>query len=91
MRYYYGVIDKFIEEKGRTATAKQIASLIKRDVNVGKWNIFNGGNKNTSATCSYKKGKFTYHEHLFIQGKPKEFKELEALIQPIIKVIPRNN
>ena len=91
MRYYYGTIDKFIEEKGRTVTAKQLASIIKRDVDVGKWNIFNGGNKNTSADCSYIKGNFTHHEHLFITGKAVEFQELEQLIEPIIKVIPRQN
>lgn len=89
MRYYYGVLDKFIEEKGRTATAKQIASLIKRDVEFGKWNIFNGGKKDTSANCSYIKGNFTYHKHLFITGKAVEFQELEQLIEPIIEVIPR--
>ena len=91
MKYYYGTLDKFIEEKGRTVTAKQLASIIKRDVDVGKWNIFNGGKQNTSADCSYKKGNFTHHEHLFITGEPKEFKALEKLIQPIIKVIPRQN
>ena len=89
MKYYYGVFDNLIEEKGRTVTAKQLASIIKRDVDVGKWNIFNGRNKNTSADCSYKQGGFTHHEHLFITGKPTEFKELESLIKPIIKVIPR--
>ena len=91
MRYYYGVVEKFIDTEGRTVTAKQLASIIQRDVDVGKWNIFNGGKKDTSATCSYKRGSFTYHEHLFITGKAKEFKELEKLIKPIIEVIPRQN
>lgn len=91
MRYYYGTIDKFIEEKGRTVTAKQLASIIKRDVDVGKWNIFNGGKQDASADCSYIKGNFTHHEHLYIIGNNKEFQELEQLIEPIIKVIPRQS
>lgn len=91
MKYYYGIMSKFVEEKGRTVTAKQLASIIKRDVEVGKWNIFKGGKQETSATCSYEKGSFTYHEKLFITGKEKEIKELEQLIQPIIKVVIQNN
>ena len=91
MKYYYGVMSKFVEEKGRTVTAKQLASIIKRDVDVGKWNIFKGGKQETSATCFYEKGNFTYHEKLFITGKEKEIKELKQLIQPIIKVVIQNN
>lgn len=89
MKYYYGNVDKFIDNDGKTATAKQIASLIKRDVNYGKWNIFNGGSETSIAEVSYKKGSFTHHEHMFITGRAKEFKELEKLIKPFIEVIPR--
>lgn len=91
MKYYYGTLDKFIEEKGRTVTAKQLASIIKRDVDYGKWNIFNGGQKDTSANCSYTKGNFTHHEKLYVTGSNKEFQELENLIQTFIEVIPRQN
>ena len=89
MKYYYGTLSKFIDDNGRTATAKQIASLIKRDVEYGKWNNYNGGTETSVADVTYKKGRFTHHQHLFITGKQKEFEELERLIKPIIEVIPR--
>jgi hypothetical protein len=89
MRYSYGTNDSYTNGS-RTATAKQIASLIKRDVRFGKWNVYHGGKENSrTATCSYRRKGFVYHEHLLIYGKKKEFELLERLIKPIIEVIPR--
>lgn len=90
MRYKYGTNDSYSPNMGRTATAKQIASIIKRDVDYGKWNIYEGGTEDSiSAKCRYKRNGFVYHSHLLIFGKESEFKELEKLIKPIIEVIPR--
>lgn len=90
MRYYYGTNDSFYEGHGRTATAKQIASIIKRDVEYGKWNVYNGGKEDsTTASCKYQATSFTHHRQLFIKGQEKEFKELENLIKDIIEVKPR--
>lgn len=90
MRYKYGTNDSYSVHSGRTATAKQIASIIKRDVDYGKWNIYEGGKEDSvTAKCRYKRNGFVYHSYLLIFGKESEFKELEALIKPIIEVIPR--
>lgn len=90
MRYYYGTNDSYHEGRGRTATAKQIASIIKRDVDYGKWNIYEGGETNSrTAKCRYKRNGFIYHSHLLIFGTEKEFKELESIIKSFIEVIPR--
>ncbi len=90
MRYYYGTNDSYYPGNGRTVTAKQLASIIKRDVDYGKWNIYEGGKENTrSAHCRYKRNGFIYHEQLMIFGKQSEFKELESLLEGIIEVIPR--
>lgn len=90
MRYYYGTNDSFYQGKGRTATAKQIASIIKRDVEYGKWNLYEGGEENCSiASCRYQRKGFIFHRRLFIKGQPREFKELESLLEGVIDVIPR--
>lgn len=90
MRYSYGTNDSYNPNRGRTITAKQLASIIKRDVNYGKWNIYEGGREDSStATCRYKAKGFEFHSYLLIFGKESEFKELEQLIKPIIEVIPR--
>ena len=90
MRYVYGTDDSYNQTKGRTITAKQLASIIKRDVDYGKWNIYEGGETNSrSACCRYKRNGFIYHENLLIYGSEKEFKKLETLIKDFIEVIPR--
>ena len=91
MRYLYGTSDSHPNHRGRTATAKQIASLIKRDVSYGKWNLYDGGRENSwTASCRYSKRGFVYHERLFIYGTQREFQQLEKLLQKVeIEVIPR--
>lgn len=90
MRYYYGTDDSFHHGTGRSATAKQIASIIKRDVEFGKWNHYYGGKTNDiTASCSYRRKGFVFHGRLFITGKQSEFKELEKLITSFIEVTPR--
>ena len=90
MRYSYGTNDSYNSNRGRTITVKQLASLIKRDVGFGKWNVYEGGREDSStASCKYSRRGFIYHERLFIYGTEKEFKHLEQLIRPIIEVIPR--
>lgn len=88
MRYKYGVNDN-PTESSRTATAKQIASIIKRDVDYGKWNTYKGGNKKHPATVSYENKSFNFHTKMFLFGKESEFKELENLIKDFITVTPR--
>lgn len=89
MRYSYGSNDSYINGS-RNVTAKQLASIIKRDVGVGKWNRYYGGEQDSrTAKCSYKRKGFVYHEHLLIFGTKKEFQLLEKLIKPFIEVIPR--
>ena len=89
MRYSYGTNDSFTNGS-RTASVKQLASIIKRDVDYGKWNIYEGGEThNYTAKCRYKRNGFIYHEHLLICGTKREFKELEKLIAPFIEVVPR--
>ena len=90
MRYKYGTNDSYTNFKGKNVTAKELASIIKRDVEVGKWNIYEGGrNNSTTAHCRYQRKGFIYHEQLLIYGKPKEFKQLETLIKDFIEVKPR--
>lgn len=90
MRYVYGTNDSYNNAKGRTVTAKQLASIIQRDVEFGKWNIYEGGEtESQTAQCRYKRNGFVYHEQLIIYGNKKEFKQLETLLKGIIEVIPR--
>ena len=90
MRYYYGTNDSYHNGDGRTVTAKQLASIIKRDVDYGKWNKYEGGKENTrTAHCRYMRKGFVYHSQLMIFGKQSEFEELEKLITPFIDVTPR--
>lgn len=90
MRYVYGTNNSYYHPKGRTVTAKQLASIIKRDVEFGKWNIYEGGKTdNSTARCKYQRKGFTHHEQLMIFGNEKEFKKLEKLINGIIEIIPR--
>ena len=91
VRYVYGTNDSYSVTKGKTVTAKQLASIIKRDVNVGKWNQYNGGKTDSiTAHCRYARKGFVYHERVFIYGTQKEFQKLEKLLQKIdIEVIPR--
>ena len=90
MRYKYGTTDSYSNFKGKTVTAKELASIIKRDVDYGKWNLYEGGKSNsTIAHCRYKRNGFVYHEQLLIFGSKDEFKRLENLIKDFIKVNPR--
>ena len=87
IRYIYGTNDSYPTTKGRTVTAKQLASIIKRDVSFGKWNLYEGGKENSwTASCRYSRRGFIYHERLFIYGTKKEFQKLEMLIKNIIEV-----
>ena len=89
MRYKYDVISK-TKEKGVIIKAPKLASLIKKEVSLGKWNIYDGGvdGKNT-AKLSYKGKNWEYGEHMFIYGSKKEFEHLEQLISKWVKVNPR--
>lgn len=90
MRYKYGTNDSYTEGKGRTCSVPQLASIIKRDVDYGKWNTYYGGEVNSrTAKCCYKKKGFSFHSHLLIYGKEEEFKRLENLIKDFIEVTPR--
>ena len=89
MRYSYGTNDSYTTNS-RSVSVPQLASIIKRDVEYGKWNIYEGGRENSvTAHCRYQKKGFAFHSHLLIYGKKEEFKRLEKLIQDYIKVIPR--
>lgn len=90
MRYIYGSNDSYTTTKGTTVTAKQLANIIKKDVELGKWNKYEGGEANSrTAHCRYARKGFAYHSHLLIYGNKKEFEKLENLIKPIIEVTPR--
>lgn len=90
MRYIYGTNDSYTATKGKTVTAKQLASIIKKDVDFGKWNVYEGGEVNScTAHCRYSKKGFVYHSHLLIFGSKREFKKLESLIKGFIQVNPR--
>jgi len=90
MRYIYGTNDSFTTGKGTYCSPVQMANIIKRDVDFGKWNIYEGGETNTrTAHCRYKRNGFIHHQQLLIFGDEREFKELEQLICEIIEVIPR--
>jgi len=90
MRYSYGIKEGYDPKRGRTISVPQLASIIKRDVEYGKWNKYEGGLEGKSAaSCSYSNGNFQYHEKLYIYGTEKEFTHLEQLIRGILRVIPR--
>ena len=89
MQYKYGVVDKFTNQEGVDVRAPQLISLIKRGVKVGKWNIYNGGDKKHTARVSYEGEGFTYGEHIFIVGSEREIKYFEEQISKFIEVIPR--
>lgn len=90
MRYIYGTNDSYSTTKGKTVTVKQLASIIKKDVDYGKWNKYEGGEvNNRTAHCRYSKKGFVYHSHLLIFGSKAEFKKLEELIKNFIDVTPR--
>lgn len=87
MKYNYGVTPNFNEST--TIKAPQLLSLIERDVKQGKWNIYEGGDKKHYAKISYKGKTFTYGEHIFLKGSPREIQFLENKLQKILKVTPR--
>ena len=90
MRYSYGIIDKFGKTKGTVIKAPALVDLIKRDVKLGKWNVYEGGVEGkTSAKISYKNEKWEYGEHIFIEGSPNEIKFFEEKISKFMKVIPK--
>ena len=90
MRYKYGTKDCYTSFRGKDCSVKELASIIKRDVECGKWNQYEGGEVDSiDAHCRYKRNGFQYHEQLLIYGNKKEFKELEQLIDDIIFVNPR--
>lgn len=90
MRYSYGIKEGYDPKRGRTISIPQLASIIKRDVEYGKWNNYHGGVEGKSAAnCSYSTGNFTYHEKLYVYGTEKEFQQLEKLIREFIEVTPR--
>ena len=90
MRYKYGTNDSYTNFKGKNVTAKELASIIKRDVDYGKWNLYEGGQEeSTTAHCRYQRNGFLYHEQLLIFGSKDEFKRLENLIKEFITVKPR--
>lgn len=89
MLYAYGTNDSFTNSK-TSATVEEMIQVIKDDVECGKWNTYFGGVEDSiSATCSYRKKGFIFHNHLLIYGNMDEFKELEDAIKNVINVIPR--
>ena len=90
MRYFYGSNDSYYNGAGRTCSVPQLASIIKKDVEYGKWNLYDGGKANSvTAKCRYQRKGFAYHSYLLIFGTEEEFKRLEELIKDTIEVIPR--
>ena len=89
MMYAYGTNDSFTNSK-ISATVEELTEIITNDVECGKWNNYFGGVENSiSATCSYHKKGYIFHNHLLIYGSKDEFKELENAIKDIIDVTPR--
>jgi len=88
MLYKYGVTET-TQKEGVIVKAPQLIDLIKRDVKRGKWNIYEGGDKNHTAKVSYKGKNWEYGEHIFIKGSKREIQFLESKIQKFIEVIPR--
>ena len=90
MKYQYGTTDSYSINNGVTATVTEIASIIRKDVEAGKWNIYNGGMEESStASCEYSRVGFEYHNRLYLYGTKEEFEQLESLIERFIEVIPR--
>ena len=89
MQYKYGVTDKFTNGEGILIKAPQLISLIKRDVQRGKWNIYRGGDKKHTAKISYKGKNWEYGEHIYIIGTQREIQHLENKLKQFLKVIPR--
>ena len=90
MRYHYGTNDSYTNGYGTEIGVRKLASIIKNDVEMGKWNIYEGGRANSiTAKCRYKKNGFEYHNYLLIYGTETEIRRLEEIIKNFIKVIPR--
>lgn len=89
MQYKYGVTGKFTKGEGIIVKAPQLIDLIRRDVNRGKWNLYEGGDEKHAAKISYKGKGFTYGEHIFIIGSKREIQFFEEKISKFMKVIPR--
>ena len=90
MRYKYGSKDCYTRFRGKDCSVTELASIIKRDVEYGKWNTYEGGEVDSiDAHCRYQRNGFQYHEQLLIYGNKKEFKQLEELIDDFIFVNPR--
>lgn len=89
MKYIYGVVGKIHETRGTIIKAPALADLIKRDVTLGKWNIYEGGDDKHPAKISYKSKSFEHSEHIFIYGSKNEIQFFESLIKEFIKCVPR--
>ena len=87
MQYKYGVIDNGLD--GIIVKAAQLIDLIKRDVNRGKWNVYDGGDNKHTAKISYKGKNWEYGEHIYIRGSENEFKYLEQELSKFMEVNPR--
>lgn len=87
MKYNYGVVDK---PEGRIIKAPALIDLLKRDVQQGKWNIYEGGTDGeNTAKISYKGNGWEYGEHIFIKGSKRELRFFESKIREFMEVIPR--
>lgn len=54
--YLMELLIVYTTSNGTVATARQLATIIKRDVELGKWNLYDGGKSNTrTAKCRYSK------------------------------------
>ena len=87
MKYNYGVVPNF--KNSMIVKVPQLLSMRERDVKQGKWNVYRGGDENHCPQISYEAKTFTYGEHIFITGSPREIQFLEEKLQGILKVIPR--
>jgi hypothetical protein len=89
MKYKYGVVGKSTCKDGIIVKAPALISLLKKEVDSGKWNIYEGGDDNHPAKISFKGKSFEYGEHMFVYGSEREIRFFEEAISKFIKVIPR--
>lgn len=89
--YLMELMRVYITSNGTVATARQLATIIKRDVKLGKWNFIRWRKNQIQGLQSADtvKKASTYHSHMLIYGDRGEFTLLEALIKDYREVIPR--
>ncbi len=90
MKFYYGTNDSLFMGRKESISVEGLVEIIKKDVEDGKWNVYDGGRVNSvTATCRWSERARVTNDRLFIEGSRNEIQSLEKQLDGVLTVIPR--